>query len=103
MLLYLYLNFESGEKKHDISTLTKKGIRSIFVEAYSPVQFEGNLALETGSHYVTFPILNGRLPSNLMLKKGDCNISILELAGEGTEITGKLKKENDNGIPSYMG
>lgn len=101
MLLYKYLNFESEEKKHDISTLTKKGIRSVFIEVYSPVQFNGFLCLENGRHYIKFPILNGRLPSNLTLEKGDCNVAILELDGVGDKNYWKITKENDNGIPSY--
>ena len=101
MSLYAYLNFEITTKTYSISTLTKKGIRSMLVKTYSPVQFAGGLTLETGEFYITFPFLNGRLPNNLTIMKGDCNISILELAGVGDENYFKITKENDNGIPSY--
>ncbi len=101
MLLYVYLNFETTTRTHDISTLTKKGIRSMFIESYSPTQFAGGLNLEAGKFYITFPFLNGRLPNNLTIKKGSCNITILELAGVGDENYFKITKENDNGIPSY--
>lgn len=101
MLLYAYLNVDSTEKTHDISTLTKKGIRLMHVKAYSTVQFEGGLALEPGDSYIKFPLLNGRLPNNLTIIKGDCNITILELAGVGDENYWKITKENDNGIPKY--
>lgn len=101
MLLYAYLDFETERKKHDISTLTKKGIRSMLIEVYASMQFAGGLTLEPGEHYITLPFLNGRLPNNLMITKGSCNISILELAGVGDENYFEITKENDNGIPSY--
>lgn len=101
MLLYAYLDFETTRKKHDISTLTKKRYtfnvhKSIYSDAIS-----GGLTLEAGEYYITHPFLNGRLPNNLTVTKGSCNISILELAGVGDENYFKITKENDNGIPSY--
>lgn len=101
MLLYKYLDFTDGEKTLDISTLTKKGARSIYIEVYSDITIGENFSLGNGNHNIAFPILNGRLPNNFTLKKGRCNISILESAGAGDKNYWKITKENDNGIPSY--
>lgn len=100
-MLYRFLNFDGGEKKFDISTLTKKGARLIQLRVYETVSFEGEYPVPTGTYDITFPFLNGRLPNNFSITSGQCDITIQELAGVGDKKYFKIKKENDNGIPSY--
>lgn len=100
-MLSKYLNFDEGEKTFDISTLTKRGVRSIYIYVYKQVTIEGIYNLPSGEHNIQFPILNGRLPNNFTLTGGQCDIVIQEFAGEGDKNYWKITKENDNGIPSY--
>ena len=101
-MLYKYLNFEGGEKTFDISTLTKKGVRKAQLRVYKTVSFEGQYPVPTGTYDITFPFLNGRLPNNFKITSGQCDITIYELAGVGDEKYFKIRKENDNEIPSYL-
>lgn len=100
-MLTSYLKFNGGDKTFDISTLTKKGVRLIYIYAYTPVTIDGIYLLPSGERNIQFPILNGKLPNNFTLTSGECSIIIQELAGEGDKNYWKIKKENDNGIPTY--
>ena len=100
-MLYKYLNFDGGEKKFDISTLTKKGARLVQLRVYETINF-GEYPVPTGTYNIIFPFLNGRLPNNFTITSGQCDITIQELAGVGDENYFKITKENDNGIPSYI-
>lgn len=100
-MLYMYLNTDGGEKKFDVSTLTKKGVRSVHLRVYETVSFQGVYPVPPGTYNFTFPFLNGRLPNHFTIATGSCDIVIQELAGVGDENYFKITKENDNGIPSY--
>ena len=100
-MLYKYLNFDEGEKTFDISTLTKKGVRSASLTVNEVVVFNGIYPVSVGTHNITFPFLNGRLPNNFTITSGRCDVTIYELAGVGDENYFKITKENDNGTPSY--
>lgn len=102
-MLYKYLNFDTGEKTFDISTLTKKGVRLVQLRVSESVSFEGTYLVTPGTYNITFPFLNGRLPNNFTITSGVCDIIIQELAGVGDENYFKIVKENDNGTPSYSG
>lgn len=102
-MLHKYLNFDEGEKTFDISTLTKRGARLIYICVYKSITIEGNYILPVGEHNIQFPILNGRLPNNFTLTGGQCDIAIQELAEKGDKNYWKITKENDNGIPTYRG
>lgn len=98
-MLYKFLSY-NGEKTFDISNLTKKGIRTVHLRVYELVNF-GCYPVPTGTYDITFPFLNGRLPSNLTISTGTCDVIIQELAGVGDENYFKIEKENDSGTPSY--
>lgn len=100
-MLYKYLSFDDGEKSFDISTLTKKGIRLINMRVYETISFEDAYPVPAGTYDIYFPFLNGRLPNNLAITQGNCDITIQELDGVGDKNYWKITKENDNGIPSY--
>ena len=100
-MLYKYLNFNEGEKTFDISTLTKKGVRTAYLRVNELIVFEGVYPISPGTYNLTFPFLNGRLPNKFTITSGLCDITIQELAGVGDENYFKITKENDNGIPSY--
>lgn len=100
-MLYMSLNFNEGEKKFNISTLTKKGARLVQLRVYEAISFEGEYPVPPGTYDITFPFLNGRLPNNFEITSGQCDITIQELAGVGDEKYFKITKENDNAIPSY--
>ena len=100
-MLYRYLDFDGGEKKFDISNLTKKGARLVQLRVYKVVSFEETYPVPPGTYIIIFPFLNGRLPNNFTITSGACDITIQELAGVGDKKYFKIEKENDNGIPSY--
>lgn len=100
-MLTKYLNFDTGEKTFDISTLTKRGVRSIYFRVHKSISIENVYTLPPGDYYFQFPILNGRLPNNFTLTQGQCNVVIQEFAGIGDKKYWKIRKENDNGVPSY--
>lgn len=68
---------------------TKRGIKKIMLLPTELVKFD-DTNLEANKQYVIeFPELNGKLPQTIM-----------ELGGEGYENYFKIKKENNNGVPT---
>lgn len=89
----------------DISTLTKKGIKRILLTPWSDVLFDKVQLDANKQHDITFPELNGTLPSYIQLsaevEKWNCGCRIMELAGKGNRNYFNIAKENDNGVPTY--
>lgn len=88
----------------DVTNLTKRGIKRILLTPRNSISFDG-IALEANKQYdITFPELNGTLPSHLTFASSDdtweCGCRIMELAGKGNSNYFAITKENNNGVPT---
>ena len=95
----------SNDNPHiDVTDLTKRGIKRILLTPWSSISFDG-VSLEPDKQYdITFPELNGTLPSYLTFaSRADtwaCGCRIMELAGKGNANYFTITKENNNGVPT---
>lgn len=88
----------------DVTDLTKRGIKRVLLTPWNAVDLDG-VAIEPGKQYdITFPELNGTLPSRLTfssnLEEWNCGCRIMELDGKGNLNYFNITKENDNGVPT---
>lgn len=88
----------------DISRLTKRGIKRVLITPRKDVSFD-NMSLLTNRDYdITFPELNGTLPSYIQVVSTatgwTCECRVMELAGKGNANYFSITKENDNGVPT---
>ena len=89
----------------DVSTLTKKGIKRVLITPWSDVSLDGVVLNNSVQYDITFPELNGRLPSYVQivsnLENWLCGCRIMELGGKGDPNYFNITKENNNGVPTY--
>ena len=88
----------------DVATLTKRGIKRILLTPTQNVILDG-VTLEANKQFdITFPELNGMLPSYIQLtsdaEEWHCGCRIMELGGKGYSNYFTINKENDNGVPT---
>lgn len=88
----------------DVETLTKRGIKRVLLTPTQNVILDG-VVLEANKQFdITFPELNGTLPSYIQLSSTVevwyCGCRIMELAGEYNRNYFKIEKENNNGVPT---
>lgn len=88
----------------DVSTLTKRGIKRVLFTPTQNVLLDG-VVLEANKQFdITFPELNGTLPSYIQLTSDTetwyCGCRVMELAGKGNGNYFNITKENNNGVPT---
>lgn len=88
----------------DVSTLTKRGIKRVLFTPTQNVILDG-VTLEANKQFdITFPELNGTLPSYIQLasvvETWYCGCRVMELAGKGNANYFRITKENNNGVPT---
>lgn len=88
----------------DVTPLTKRGIKRVLLTPTHDVLFD-DVPLEANKQFdITFPELNGTLPSYIQLTSNlsewNCGCRIMELAGKGNSNYFKIIKENNNGVPT---
>lgn len=88
----------------DVETLTKRGIKRVLLTPTQNVVLDG-VTLEGNKQFdITFPELNGTLPSYIQLScrldEWYCGCRIMELAGKGNANYFEITKENNNGVPT---
>lgn len=100
----IYLN--NNNSRVDVTSLTKKGIKRVLITPFNDVKMDG-LTLKANKVYdITFPELNGALPSSIgFIAKTEseewyCGCRVMELAGKGYANYFNITKENDNGVPT---
>ena len=83
---------------------SKRGIKKIMLLPTQLVNMDGTNLEANKQFIIEFPELNGKLPQTITLTAPNtpwyCGFRILELGGEGYENYFKIKKENDNGVPT---
>ena len=88
----------------DVATLTKRGIKRVLLTPTQDVVLDG-VTLEANKQFdITFPELNGTLPSYIQLTSDteawNCGCRVMELAGKGNANYFTITKENINGVPT---
>lgn len=88
----------------DVETLTKRGIKRVLLTPTQNVVLDG-VTLEGNKQFdITFPELNGTLPSYIQLTSDVetwyCGCRVMELAGKGNANYFTITKENNNGVPT---
>lgn len=88
----------------DVATLTKRGIKRVLLTPTHDVDLDG-VTLEANKQFdITFPELNGTLPSYIQLTSDAevwyCGCRVMELAGKGNANYFTITKENNNGVPT---
>lgn len=88
----------------DVATLTKRGIKRVLLTPTHNVTLDG-VTLEANKQFdITFPELNGTLPSYIQLTSDaetwNCGCRVMELAGKGNANYFTITKENNNGVPA---
>lgn len=88
----------------DVATLTKRGIKRVLLTPTHDVVLDG-VTLEGNKQFdITFPELNGTLPSYIQLTSDIetwyCGCRVMELAGKGNANYFSITKENSNGVPT---
>lgn len=88
----------------DVATLTKRGIKRVLLTPTHNVVLDG-VSLEANKQFdITFPELNGTLPSYIQLTSDAeawyCGCRVMELAGKGNANYFTITKENNNGVPT---
>lgn len=88
----------------DVATLTKRGIKRVLLTPTHNVILDG-VTLEANKQFdITFPELNGTLPSYIQLtsdaEEWYCGCRVMELAGKGNANYFTIAKENKNGVPT---
>lgn len=91
-----FLNQDSS--RLDISRLTKRGIKRVLIKPRKDVSFDNTLLLTNRDYDITFPELNGTLPSYIQIVCTDTECRVMELAGKGNANYFSITKENDNGV-----
>lgn len=88
----------------DIAGLTKRGIKRVLLAPKNTVALDGTLLVANKEYDITFPELNGTLPSYIQVvstaETWECGCRVMELAGKGYTDYFKIKKENNNGAPT---
>lgn len=88
----------------DIASLTKRGIKRVLLTPKSDVIFDGLPLLANKEYDISFPELNGTLPSRIKIlsavKTWECGCRVMELAGKGNADYFGITKENNNGVPT---
>lgn len=88
----------------DLATLTKRGIKRVLFTPTQDVRLDGVRMEANKLHDITFPELNGTLPSYIQLTSDidvwHCGCRVMELAGKGNPNYFDITKENNNGVPS---
>lgn len=88
----------------DVATLTKRGIKRVLLTPTHNVVLDG-VTLEANKQFdITFPELNGTLPSYIQLTSDVdvwyCGCRVMELAGKGNANYFTITKENNSGVPT---
>lgn len=88
----------------DVANLTKRGIKRVLLTPTHNVVLDG-VTLEANKQFdITFPELNGTLPSYIQLtsdvEEWYCGCRVMELAGKGNANYFTITKENNNGVPT---
>lgn len=87
----------------NIASLTKRGIKRVLITPRNDVYFDNMLLLTNRDYDITFPELNGTLPSYIQVscseKTWSCGCRVMELAGKGNADYFSITKENNNGVP----
>lgn len=88
----------------DLATLTKRGIKRVLLTPTHDVVLD-DVTLEANKQFdITFPELNGTLPSYIQLtsdaEEWHCGCRVMELAGKGNANYFTITKENNNGVPT---
>lgn len=90
--------------RFDIASLTKRGIKRVLLTPKNTVAFDDTLLVANKEYDITFPELNGTLPSYIQVvstaETWECGCRVMELAGKGSADYFKITKENDNGVPT---
>lgn len=88
----------------DIAGLTKRGIKRVLLIPKNNVVLDGVTLIANKEYDITFPELNGTLPSYIKLVSADetweCGCRVMELAGKGNANYFTITKENNNGVPT---
>ena len=89
----------------DIASLTKRGIKCVLLTPLNTGVALDNVPLSADKeYYISFPELNGTLPSCIQLLSNaetwKCGCRVMELAGKGSADYFKITKENGNGVPT---
>lgn len=91
-----------NEPRLDIASLTKRGIKRVLLTPKNTVASDGTLLMANKEYDITFPELNGTLPSYIQVastaETWECGCRVMELAGKGSADYFKITKENDNGV-----
>lgn len=93
-----------SEPRFDIASLTKRGIKRVLLTPRTTASFDDTLIIANKEYDITFPELNGTLPSYIHVvstaETWQCGCRVMELAGKGSADYFRIKKENDNGVPT---
>lgn len=93
-----------NNSRFDIASLTKKGIKRVLVTPKSDVILDGLPLIANKEYDISFPELNGTLPSYIKIlssvKAWECGCRVMELAGKGNADYFGITKENNNGAPT---
>lgn len=88
----------------DIAKLTKRGMKRVLITPRNNVSFDNMFLLTNRDYDITFPELNGTLPSCIQVTSTDekwtCECRVMELAGKGNADYFSITKENSNGVPT---
>ena len=79
--------FSKGDARIDVATFTKRGIKRVLLTPTHTVFLDG-VTLEANKQFdITFPEINGTLPSYIQIESSAsewyCGCRIMELAGKG--------------------
>lgn len=90
--------------KLDVASLTKRGVKRVLLTPKADVVFDGLPLLANKEYDISFPELNGTLPSYIKIlssvKTWECGCRVMELAGKGNADYFGITKENNNGVPT---
>ena len=93
-----------NEPRLDIASLTKRGIKRVLLAPKNTVALDGTLLVANKEYDITFPELNGTLPSYIQVvstaETWECGCRVMELAGKGYTNYFGIKNENNNGAPT---
>lgn len=93
-----------NNSRFDIASLTKRGIKRVLVTPKSDVILDGLPLLANKEYDISFPELNGTLPSYIKIlssaKTWECGCRVMELAGKANADYFGITKENNNGVPT---